>query len=343
MSWQDRLQRAWASNGALAQALRPLGALHAALLRLRVWAYRTGLKKSEPLPRPVIVVGNWIVGGAGKTPATLALLEVLDRQGWRAGVISRGYGRRDDSRTLLVQAGSAASEVGDEPLLIHLRSRCPVAVGRDRIEAAHALLTAHPELDLIVADDGLQHWRLPRQLSIVVIDDRGLGNGRLLPAGPLRQAGPLPAPPGSRSDTLVLYSGGKPSTPRPGYVGIRRLAGAVPLADWWQGRPAQPEAFLALKGRPVLAVAGLARPQAFFDMLVAQGLEIRPLPLPDHHDFATLPWPADCPELLLTEKDAVKLPPSRAGQTQVWVVALDFRPEFAFERALCERVQALLR
>lgn len=343
MSWQDRLQRAWASNDALAQALRPLGALHAALLRLRVWAYRAGLKKSVPLPRPVIVVGNWIVGGAGKTPATLTLLDLLERQGWRAGVVSRGYGRHDDSRTLLVQAGSKAGDVGDEPLLIHLRSRCPVAVGRDRIAAAQALLAAHPDLHLIVADDGLQHWRLPRQLSIVVIDDRGLGNGRLLPAGPLRQTGPLPAPPGSRDDTLLLYSGGRASTSLPGYVGTRRLAGAVRLEDWWQGRPASPEALQALKGRPVLAVAGLARPQAFFDMLADQGLDIRPLPLPDHHDFAELPWPADCPELLLTEKDAVKLPPSRAGQTRVWVVALDFRPEFAFEQALRDRVQALLR
>lgn len=343
MSWQDRLQRAWASNDTLAQALRPLGALHAALLRLRVWAYRAGLRKSAPLPRPVLVVGNWIVGGAGKTPATLAVLEILERLGRRAGVVSRGYGRHDDSRTLLVQADSKAGDVGDEPLLIHLRSRCPVAVGRDRIAAARALLAAHPELDLIVADDGLQHWRLPRQLSIVVIDDRGLGNGRLLPAGPLRQAGPLPAPPGSRGDTLLLYSGGQASTPLPGYVGTRRLAGAVRLEDWWQGQPARLEALQALRGRPVLAAAGLARPQAFFDMLGAQGLDIRPLPLPDHHDFAELPWPSDCPELLLTEKDAVKLPPSRAGQTRVWVVALDFRPEFAFEQALCDRVQALLR
>ncbi|MGM9512802.1 tetraacyldisaccharide 4'-kinase [Roseateles sp. DB2] len=343
MSWQERLQRAWASDDALAQALRPLGVLHAALLRLRVWAYRTGLKKSTPLPRPVIVVGNWIVGGAGKTPATLAVLEILGRHGWRAGVVSRGYGRRDDGQTLLVQASSTASEVGDEPLLIHLRSRCPVAVGRDRIAAARALLSAHPALDLIVADDGLQHWRLPRQLSIVVVDDRGLANGRLLPAGPLRQTGPLPAPPGSREDTLLLYSAGKPSTPLPGFVGLRQLAGAVRLEDWWQGQPASSEALQSLRGRPVLAAAGLARPQAFFDMLVAQGLDIRPLPLRDHHDFSALPWPADCTEVLLTEKDAVKLPPARVGRTQVWVVALDFRPEIAFEQALCERVQALLR
>ncbi len=343
VSWQDRLQRAWLADDALAQCLRPLGALHAALLRLRVWAYRLGLKKSATLPRPVIVVGNWIVGGAGKTPATLALLEILRRQGLRAGVVSRGYGRQDEHRTLLVQADSPAAAVGDEPLLIHLRSRCPVAVGRDRVAAAQALLAAHPDLELIVADDGLQHWRLPRQLSIVVIDDRGLANGRLLPAGPLRQAGPLPAPPGSRDDTLLLYSGGRPSTPLPGFVGLRRLAGAVRLEDWWRGQPASLQALHALRGRPVLAAAGLARPQAFFDMLREQGLDIQPLPLPDHHDFATLPWPASCATVLLTEKDAVKLPASRAGQAEVWVVALDFRPEIAFEQALCEHVQALLR
>lgn len=342
MSWQERLQRAWATDDALAQCLRPLGALHAALLKLRVWAYRTGRRRSTPLPRPVIVVGNWIVGGAGKTPATLALLEILGQHGWRAGVVSRGYGRRDEDRTRLVRADSLAAEVGDEPLLIHLRSRCPVAVGRDRIAAAEALLAAHPALDLIVADDGLQHWRLPRQLSIVVIDDRGLANGRLLPAGPLRQPGPLPAPPGSRDDTLLLYSAGRVTTAHPGFVGTRRLAGAVRLQDWWQGRPARLDALQALRGRPVIAAAGLARPAPFFEMLRAEGLDIHPLPLPDHHDFSTLPWPAGSSTVVLTEKDAVKLPPDRIGTTEVWVVALDFRPEIAFEQALCTRIEALL-
>lgn len=343
MGWQDRLQRAWQADDVLAQCLRPLGALHAGLLKLRVWAYRTGRRRSGHVARPVIVVGNWIVGGAGKTPATIALLELLARQGWRAGVVSRGYGRHDDDLVQVVSPHSSAAEVGDEPLLIHLRSRCPVAVGRDRIAAAEALLAAHPELDLIVADDGLQHWRLPRQLSIVVIDDRGLGNGRLLPAGPLRQTGPLPAPPGSRDDTLILYSGGQPSTPHPGFVGTRQLAGAVRLADWWRGEPARMNVLQALRGQPVVAVAGLARPQPFFDMLAAQGLDITPMPLPDHHDFATPPWPEGTPTVVLTEKDAVKLRPDPARRTEIWVVALDFRPEIAFEQALRTRVESLLR
>jgi tetraacyldisaccharide 4'-kinase len=332
----DRLQQEWLSGGPLSAALLPLSWLYRGLLGLRALAYRLGLKRTETLPVPVVVVGNWIVGGAGKTPTTLALLELLRRRGLRAGVISRGYGREGDDVHLVTRV-STAREAGDEPLLIHLRSRVPVAVGRDRVAAARALLAAHPKLELLVSDDGLQHWRLPRALSLLVFDERGLGNGRLLPAGPLRQP---PAP--LAADQLVVYNAPGPSTALPGFSAERRLTGAVSLAGWWAGDPATTDTLLALRQRPgLLAVAGIARPQRFFDMLAAQGLQVATLALPDHDDFATLPWPADAAAIVLTEKDAVKLPPDRVGALPVWVVALDFSPGADFEAALDAQLQRL--
>lgn len=337
MSFAERLQRAWEEGGPLAQALRPLGWIYGLLIEIRALLYRLGLRRAEALPVPVIVVGNWIVGGAGKTPTTLALLRLLQGQGIAAGVISRGYGR-DNDELRLVDRASTAAEVGDEPLLIHLRSGAPVAVGSDRVAAARALLAAQPELRLLISDDGLQHWRLPRSLSVLVFDERGLGNGRLLPAGPLRQRRAMSAEP-----SLVLYNAGAPSTALRGHLARRQLAGAVELAAWWQGAAADPLVWQGLRGRPLLAAAGLAQPERFFTMLRAQGLDVLPLPLPDHHDFSTLPWPADTAEVLLTEKDAVKLRPERLGRTRVWVVALDFRPDDSFERALQQALQALPR
>ncbi|RZL27755.1 MAG: tetraacyldisaccharide 4'-kinase [Rubrivivax sp.] len=253
-----------------------------------------------------------------------------------AGVISRGYGR-EGAEVRVASPGSTAMEIGDEPLLIHRRARVPVGVGRDRVAAARALLAAHPELDLLVSDDGLQHWRLPRALSILVFDERGLGNGGLLPAGPLRQ---MPEPPAA--DQLVMYNAAAPTTALPGWVAERRLAGAVSLAGWWAGEPATMEALLSLRDHPgLVAVAGIARPQRFFDMLAAHGLQFHPLALPDHAGFATLPWDADAAGVVLTEKDAVKLPPERVGALPVWVVALDFAPGTGFEAALDLQLQRL--
>lgn len=332
----DRLQAQWLTGGALSAALLPLSGLYRALLALRSLAYRMGLRRAQTLPVPVIVVGNWIVGGAGKTPTTLALLTLLRERGLHAGVVSRGYGREGDGVRLVTRV-STALEVGDEPLLIHLRSGVPVAVGRDRVAAARALLAAEPHLQLLVSDDGLQHWRLPRALSLLVFDERGLGNGRLLPAGPLRQP---PQPPAK--DQLVVYNAARPSTPLPGFVAERRLAGAVTLADWWAGRPARMDVLLGLRERPgLLAVAGIARPQRFFDMLAGLDLRFETLSLPDHAGFAELPWPAATAAVVLTEKDAVKLPPGRVGTLPVWVVALDFAPGVGFEAALDAQLQKL--
>lgn len=301
------------------QLLRPLAALFGLLAGLHRLSYACGLRRRRRAPRPLIVVGNLVAGGAGKTPAVMALVTGLRSLGRRPGVISRGHGR-DDAGVRIVSRSSRPAEVGDEPLLIHLRTGVPVAVGRDRVAAAEALCRAHPQIDLLIADDGLQHHALARDLQVLVFDDRGAGNGWLLPAGPLRQALPARMP----VATVVLYTHGEASTPLPGAIGRRRLAGLTLLEDWWAGHSAQAGALDLLRGRPVLAAAGLARPEPFFAMLEQLGLDLRRLPLPDHARFDPLPWPADTPEVIVTEKDAVKLPPGCGGTTRIWVATLDF-------------------
>jgi tetraacyldisaccharide 4'-kinase len=206
-----------------------------------------------------------------------------------------------------------------------------VVVAADRVAAASALCARHPAVDILLADDGLQHHRLQHDMAVWVFDERGAGNGLRLPAGPLRQCLPREVP----AHVRVLYNAPAPSTPLPGKLGQRRLAGALPLADWWHGQaPPDDGGWIGLRGRRLLAAAGLARPEPFFAMLRDQGLSIDPLPLTDHHPFDPLPWPASTPDVIVTEKDAVKLSPAAVGNTRVWVATLDFQPEPGFAEAL---------
>lgn len=298
--------------------------------------WRRHLRRAQPpspLGVPVIVVGNHVVGGAGKTPTVMALVQALERQGRHPGVISRGHGRRGHA----VQAVSAAStpdEVGDEPLLMQRRTGVPVWVGRQRTDVARALIQAHPQVDVIVSDDGLQHTALARNAELVVFDERGVGNGRLLPAGPLREPLPAALPTARR----VLYTAGAASTGLPGVLAARQLGQAWPLAAWQAGDACQAVALHDLRGEALLAVAGLAAPQKFFSMLRAAGLEFQALPLPDHYAYSHTPWPDGTRAVLTTEKDAVKLDPARLGKTRVWVVPLDL----ALPAGLVEDLLALL-
>jgi tetraacyldisaccharide 4'-kinase len=323
---RDALQRAWWAPrpGALAVALAPLSRVYAAL----AWLDRA-LTRTRRLDVPVLVVGNLIVGGAGKTPAVIALVRLLRAYGWTPGVVSRGYGRRG-SGLAQVQRDSEAAAVGDEPLLIHLRTGAPVVVARDRVAAARALRAAHPTVDVIVADDGLQHHRLGRDVEVIVFDERGLGNGLLLPSGPLRERLPAELP----HTRLVLYNASEPSTPLPGWLAAQRLAGVLPLADWAAGAAPAADSWQRLRERPLLAAAGIAAPERFFAALRGQGLTIDTLPLPDHHDFAPLPWPPGTPDVVVTEKDAVKLRTIDTGATRVWVAPLDFEPDLGFAAAV---------
>jgi len=314
--------------------LWPLSLIYRAVSGARRLAFALGWLKTERAPVPVVVVGNLVVGGAGKTPTVIALVQALREAGWTPGIVSRGHGRSEQAAKE-VHDDSLAAEVGDEALLLRLRTRAPVWVARRRIEAARGLCTAHAEVDVLVADDGLQHLALVRDVQVIVFDERGVGNGWQLPAGPLRQALPIYVPVNSH----VLYNAARHSTCWPGALAQRSLAGAVALQDWWCGQPPSMPALLALRGRPVLAAAGMAAPQRFFDMLAEAGLQPTPLPLPDHHGFDTLPWPPGTADVLVTEKDAVKLPRQPQGTTRIWVVALDFQLPRDFRTAVLDNLR----
>jgi tetraacyldisaccharide 4'-kinase len=332
---ESALARVWwrDSPGVAAWVMWPLSLLYRMVSALRRLACAIGSLTAERAPLPLIVVGNLVAGGAGKTPTVIALVQALRQAGWTPGIISRGHD------AVPVRADSPATEVGDEPLLLHLRTRAPVWVARRRIEAARGLCAAHAEVDVLVADDGLQHLALAREVQVIVFDERGIGNGWPLPAGPLRQPLPRHVPVNSH----VLYNAAHPSTAWPGAMASRRLAGAVLLQEWWRGAPATVPALHALRGRPVLAAAGMAVPERFFAMLRDAGLQPTALPLPDHHAFEQLPWPPDTPDVLVTEKDAVKLPPERAGTTRIWVVALDFQLPQDFSAAVLDNLRLAYR
>ncbi len=323
------LQRVWLRRGGGAWALLPLSLVYASLAGLRSLAYRLRWLRATALPVPVVVVGNLVAGGAGKTPTVMAVVAAQRARGFRPGIVSRGHGRRA-TELVDVQPDTPVEQCGDEPLLLRLRTGTPVLVGRDRVAAAFELLRRHPEVDLIVSDDGLQHRRLARAAQVLVFDERGAGNGWLLPAGPLRESLPAQVPPRS----IVLYNAPAPSTALPGYLAQRSLAGAASLQDWSSGAAVSLAVLHSLRGRRVLAAAGVARPERFFSMLEAAGLTIDRLPLPDHWRFETLPWPAGVSDVIVTEKDAVKLRARPQTGVRVWVAALDFVPHAGFDAAL---------
>ncbi len=327
------LQQAWSERALVSTLLLPLAWIFEAVTALRRRLYARGWLASSRLPVPVVVIGNFVAGGAGKTPTVMAVVGLLRSCGYSPGVVSRGYGRNEDA-VKVVEADADARAVGDEPLLLRRRSGVPVVVGRDRVAAARALLNAHPGIDVIVSDDGLQHLALQREVDVIVFDERGAGNGRLLPAGPLRER--VPARLGDRQ--LVLYNADAPSTPLAGHLARRKLAGAVSLRGWWQGEASSLAVLQSLRGCAVLAVAGVARPQRFFAMLRESGIAAEERALGDHHDFAALPWSSDTSDVIVTEKDAVKLPPSRPIRARVWVAALDFEPAPSFASALLSRL-----
>ncbi len=318
-----------------------------------VAARRRAGARAPALPVPVIVVGNVIVGGAGKTPTVIALCALLRGWGWKPGIVSRGHGRADATALLLDTATPAASATpeafGDEPLLMQRRTGAPVAVARQRRDAALRLLAAHPEVDILIADDGLQHHALARDVELVVFDGRGIGNGWPLPAGPLRERADDVWPTSPESPPrFVLVNGRWPAPPARAlpapssrcFEAARALGGALSLADWARGGAATRDALAALRGRPLLAAAGIGDPERFFAMLEAEGLAVSRLPLADHAAFDALPWPADTADVVVTEKDAVKLAGRPLGLTRVWVATLDFGLPDALARALRDALPA---
>jgi tetraacyldisaccharide 4'-kinase len=297
------------------------------LVRLRQGLYMTGMLQRHSVPVPVIVVGNVVAGGAGKTPVVMAVVRHLQARGLRPGVISRGYGRRtQDCRE--ARADSPAHEVGDEPALIKRTTTAPVFVARQRKDAALALLAQYPDTNVLVCDDGLQHYALARDIEVCVFDDRGVGNGFLLPAGPLREPWP-------RLVDLVLHTGAHPAFT--GFTAHRALAAYALRVD---GSRVELTA-LAASGQALLALAAIARPQAFFTMLEAQGLVLEQIQaLSDHYDFDSWLRPLNKPyTLICTEKDAVKL---WDKHPDALAVPLVFTPEPAFLAGLDDLLDPLL-
>ena len=335
-------ERAWLHKGLLALALWPVSLVFGALGAARRRLYHAGILRVRAVRAVVIVVGNVVAGGAGKTPAVIALVRHCQAQGWVVGVISRGYGR-SGTGCVEVFERSPVELVGDEPLLIKRKTGAPVVVGPIRAQAASVLLEAHPATQIIFSDDGLQHYELARDLEVCVFDDRGLGNAMLLPAGPLREPWPRgTTAPWNRSMApkqappfpgLILHTGRNPAFA--GFSGARSLAPEGILADG----TALP--LTKLPAAQIVAVAGIARPEAFFVMLRERGLELAStMALPDHHDFAHWTRPiAGSYTLLCTEKDAPKLWPLEPAAV---AVPLLFVPEPAFFAAFDHQVRALL-
>ncbi len=304
----------WYHRGPLAWLLWPVSLLFGVAAWARRVLFRLRILPSEHPGIPVIVVGNITVGGSGKTPLVIAIAEFLKSKGWKPGIVSRGYGGSTEAPTA-VALTSEPQVVGDEPILISRRSGCPVWIGADRIAACRALRKENADVDVLILDDGLQHYRLRRDLEIAVVDARGLGNGFLLPAGPLREPALR-----LRSVDAIVANGAA----QKGYA--MRLDGdtAHRMTDATDRKP--PRFF---EGEKVHAVAGIGDPNRFFLHLARLGFKVVPHPFPDHHPFTAkdLEFAGDAP-VLMTEKDAVKL--RRVARPNWWVlpVTAQLEPKF---------------
>lgn len=330
-SFAHRLSEAWYTSSRWPWLLLPLMVVFYAISAARRSLYRSGVLKSSRAAVPVIVIGNIAVGGTGKTPLTLALVEALLAEGYKPGIVSRGYGSKAPHYPYQVRRGSPVIEAGDEPLLLAEQSGCPVVIAADRVAAVAALLDAN-DCDVVLADDGLQHYALARDIEVVVIDaKRGLGNGLLLPAGPLRE-------PASRLDTVdfVVSNGGPAELPAntPHYIMQIQPDLLMPLD---QSRQAVAPQHWGLS-KTVHAVAGIGNPQRFYATLISLGFKPIEHSFNDHHNFvaADLAFDDDLP-VLMTAKDAVKV--RALGTTgNYWYLSVAAELDTAFIPALLERL-----
>lgn len=331
MAFTDRLLAAWYAGHPALALLRPLEALYRCVVTRKRARFVRGESTSYRAPVPVIVVGNITVGGTGKTPMILWLIEHCRRQGLKVGVVSRGYGAKPPQLPWRVQANQPAEQAGDEPLLIVQRSGVPLMIDPDRSRAVQALL-ASESLDLILCDDGMQHYRLARDLELVLIDAaRGLGNGRCLPAGPLRE----PAERLHDADA-VLFNGSRDD--RADGFGFCLQPSA--LVNLRSGERHALDHFPA--GQRLHAVAGIGNPQRFFNTLLGLNWQPVPHPFADHAQFnaESLAFSPPLP-LVMTEKDAVKCRAFAADDW--WYLAVDAQPTAAFSTWFDNQLQRLLR
>jgi tetraacyldisaccharide 4'-kinase len=355
------LQNHWYRTTRLQLILFPLSLVFRALVAIRRILYRDHILSSEQLLLPVIVIGNITVGGTGKTPLTLALAQQLIERGWHPLIISRGYGGTS-RQPRLVSESSDAHQVGDEPLMMARRDICPVWIGKDRAATARTALQAHPQCDVVLCDDGLQHYRLQRDAEIAVIDgERGFGNGRMLPAGPLREPvsrlqsvdavvvnvqarfphpNPLPHAGEGTNESLREFQFDGSDAAADQYamgpdVNMMHLGGDVFYNLLQPARKASAADFKEFKNH---AVAGIGNPQRFFQHLETLGISFTPHAFPDHHPYSASDLAfADCDAILLTEKDAVKC--AAFADARYWVLRVDAR----IDPALLEHILRKLK
>jgi len=320
-----RVPQFWYTRNLLAYLLWPLSQIYCLLFYIHYFAARFQKKITLPTHVKIIVVGNVTVGGAGKTPTVLWLIEAFQSRGFQVGVVSRGYGRLSKGMQTVSQS-SLAEVVGDEPLMIHQRTQVPVVVGEDRPKAALTLLEQHPEIDLIISDDGLTHYALPRHAAVLVIEGKTrFGNGFMLPAGPLRAPQSI-----QKKVTAKLCLGGTPAA--------QELSAQVHAIKFINVKASHKTLSVdAFQGKICYAVAGLALPNKFFDSLRALGITIIEKAFPDHHlytkaDFDTL---KDYP-ILMTEKDAVKC--KDLNIDQAWYLLIRLEADMALLDRLIQRI-----
>ena len=312
----------WSRRGAIAWLLWPASLVFLSGVCLRRLLYLLRIFKSSHPGIPVIVVGNLTVGGSGKTPLVIWIAEFLRSKGWSPGIVSRGYGASIPEPRAATVASNAA-EVGDEPIVLSRRGGCPVWVGADRVRVAALLRAAHQDVNVLILDDGLQHYAMRRDLEIAVVDARGFGNGFLLPAGPLRE-------PRSRLrsvDAVVSHASAVP-----GYAMTLQGEEVHRMTDARERQPLK-----AFAGQRVHAVAGIGHPNRFFLHLGKAGIKVLPHPFPDHHPFTPKDLEfGDGLPVLLTEKDAVKL--RSAAQPNWWVLPVSAQLDPAFGPWLLSRL-----
>jgi len=324
------LTRTWLSRGLAAWLMWPISLVFGAIIAIRRCLFKVGVFEQTRLPVPVIVVGNIYVGGTGKTPLVIWLSRQLREQGFVPGVISRGYGG-DASRVVEINAQMSPDDIGDEPLLILQRAGVPLVVGRNRVSAARALLTAHPEVNVIISDDGLQHYALGRDIEILLFDERGIGNGWLLPAGPLRE------PVTRRFDFRVLN----------GLESLGENSFSMQLVGQHAEQLINRANTKALKELPenlsIAAAAGIGNPERFFTMLKQLGVNVQEhIALPDHFDYSSNPFESlKVDIILITEKDAVKCSRRNglADDPRLWVVPVEAAIAGPFSEHLVEKLR----
>lgn len=339
MAWtglEQYLTSQWQQRTWFTTLLRPVSCLYTSLLERRWQQYASQTRSVEQQPVPVLVVGNVVAGGAGKTPTTIAIAKHLSAKGIRIGLVSRGYASSGSQAhtPIEVTANSSAAAVGDEPLLLSRHTQAPVFVHTQRALAAQALLQAYPSTQIVLCDDGLQHWALWRDIEVCVFDDRDIGNGWLLPAGPLREPWPrryLAACGQDPAHSLFLHTEANRLSDAT-HLATRRLADYAVNAHGEQ-RPLNQ----LQDGKPLIAMAGIARPERFFLMLQDTGLQpSQTITLPDHFAYSpSMLAQFAHTTILCTEKDATKL---WQWRPDAWAIPL----ELSIPQAWWDRLDSLL-